>query len=220
VEAPPPTGAPVWVVGVPLSADLAFSLSQGILSGTPSVNGRPFLQTDASVSPGNSGGPLVSAQGGRLGTVSWKLVGAGAEGLGFAIPAASAERELGITWASASGPLPPTEPPVEATPVVERVPLPEPGDEDVESKAEAADQARRVLQFAGAGVMVAGGAVLVAELAGSPCSSDAGCSSGVEALHTVTLFAGGAAMGLGALLLIGPIAVEPTPTGLLVTGTF
>jgi hypothetical protein len=43
-----------------------------------------YLQTDASVQPGNSGGPMLDGEGYALGVVRSKL--AGAQGAGFAIP--------------------------------------------------------------------------------------------------------------------------------------
>ena len=47
-----------------------------------------LIQFDASVSPGNSGGPLISYDGAVVGIVTAKLDGDGREGLGFATPVA------------------------------------------------------------------------------------------------------------------------------------
>ena len=48
---------------------------------------RTYIQTDASMNPGNSGGPLVNLQGGLLGISTMILSqSGGSEGLGFAVP--------------------------------------------------------------------------------------------------------------------------------------
>jgi serine protease Do len=51
-----------------------------------------MIQTDASVSPGNSGGPLFDLRGEVIGVVSAKSIGSGVEGIGFAIPINAAVR--------------------------------------------------------------------------------------------------------------------------------
>ena len=82
------TGTAVFVIGHPFG--LQWSLSQGIVSGRrPRRDGhRPgVIQIDAGVSPGNSGGPLLSVDGELLGVVTAKIVARGAEGLAFAYPA-------------------------------------------------------------------------------------------------------------------------------------
>lgn len=50
-------GQTVMALGNPLGME--FSLSRGIISGVnQEVNGRKFIQTDATIAPGSSGGPL------------------------------------------------------------------------------------------------------------------------------------------------------------------
>ena len=87
-------GEQVVAIGNPLG-ELANSLSVGYISSlarTINIDGDPMvmLQTDASVSPGNSGGPLINLYGQVVGIVSAKSTGSGVEGLGFAIPMNSA----------------------------------------------------------------------------------------------------------------------------------
>jgi serine protease Do len=78
-------GDNVTIVGSPVGLD--FSVQEGTLSSLQrSSNGVAYLQLDAKVSPGNSGGPVVDAQGRVVGIVSMKVTGQGVEGIGLAIP--------------------------------------------------------------------------------------------------------------------------------------
>lgn len=81
-------GDEVITIGTPADVALGQSVSRGILSGKRKVDDRVYLQTDVAVNPGNSGGPLLNAQGEVIGIVQSKLVGEGIEGLGFAVPIA------------------------------------------------------------------------------------------------------------------------------------
>ncbi len=76
-----------------------FGLDQSMTAGIISAKGRTggsdhlndFLQTDAIIDAGNSGGPLVNLQGKVVGvTTSSANPGRGINGIGFAIPAATA----------------------------------------------------------------------------------------------------------------------------------
>ena len=82
---PPVAGTDVYAIGSPASEELAFSLSRGIVSGLRRVQSVPLIQTDASLSPGNSGGPLLDGQARVLGVVSRKIAGEAVEGLGFGV---------------------------------------------------------------------------------------------------------------------------------------
>jgi len=73
-------GVPVYAIGNPVS--LHNSISGGILSGWE----NDFLKTDAKIYPGNSGGPLVTEEGGVIGVNTFKKLTHNFEGLGFAIP--------------------------------------------------------------------------------------------------------------------------------------
>lgn len=93
-------GNTVFTVGSPLGSSYAGTVTKGILSGkdrlietSASTNGLSsesytvkVLQTDAAISPGNSGGPLVNLAGDVIGITSLKLVDEKVEGMGFAIP--------------------------------------------------------------------------------------------------------------------------------------
>ena len=93
----PETGEEVFAIGAPVSEELAFSVSRGIVSGTPTVEGRKMIQTDASINPGNSGGPLLDGKGRLLGIMRSKLVGGYVEGIAFAVHADTALAWLGLS---------------------------------------------------------------------------------------------------------------------------
>lgn len=64
---------------------LKFSATQGIVSGTEYLQGDlPYIQHDAALNPGNSGGPLVNTQGEVIG-VNTFIVTEG-ESIGFSLP--------------------------------------------------------------------------------------------------------------------------------------
>lgn len=89
------TGEDVLAIGNPLG--LNQTVTRGIVSGFRLVEGVTWLQTDAAVNRGNSGGPLVrQSDGAAIGVVSAKLSGEGIEGLGFAITITDALRVVGI----------------------------------------------------------------------------------------------------------------------------
>lgn len=59
-------------------------MTVGIISNPErKLDGRRFIQTNASVNPGNSGGPLLDKKGNLIGIITLK---ANIEGVGFAVP--------------------------------------------------------------------------------------------------------------------------------------
>ena len=88
-------GDDVIAVGNPLGED-GLSVSRGIVSATPMKNSIRFIQHDAKISPGYSGGPLVSPKGEVLGINAMKLVGWGIEGIAFTLPIGKAFTSLGL----------------------------------------------------------------------------------------------------------------------------
>jgi len=77
-------GEKVIAIGNPLG--LQFSVSEGIVSGIhrPGLNQiEAYIQTDAALNPGNSGGPLINKQGEVIGINNFKI--GGGENLGFAL---------------------------------------------------------------------------------------------------------------------------------------
>ena len=89
------TGQDVLAVGFPLGDDLGGSptVTRGIVSSIRSVRmgtGTEWIQTDAPINPGSSGGPLLDARGRVIGIVTSRrdfdwLSGRSLEGIGFAL---------------------------------------------------------------------------------------------------------------------------------------
>ena len=78
-------GENVYAVGSPSGLDL--SLSSGIISQLRQGTNTRYIQTDASVSPGSSGGGLFDSAGNLIGILTAKIADEDVEGIGFAIPA-------------------------------------------------------------------------------------------------------------------------------------
>jgi S1-C subfamily serine protease len=72
------------------------TLTRGIVSGSRLENDIPFIQTDARLSYGDNGCPLVTSNGQLIGVVNEKLIDHGVEGLSFAVPIEEALNRLKI----------------------------------------------------------------------------------------------------------------------------
>ena len=90
-------GDDILAVGTPLSLNLTHTFTKGIVSATNrtlKVSGESgegymqnLIQHDASLNPGNSGGPLINSNGEVVGINTLKI--SSGEGIGFAIPTKS-----------------------------------------------------------------------------------------------------------------------------------
>jgi putative serine protease PepD len=95
-------GAAVAAIGAPF--EYAWSFSTGIVSGLDRTIEAPngfsvshAIQTDAAVNPGNSGGPLLNAEGEVIGVVDQIATDGSADqssGVGFAVPSSLVAAEL------------------------------------------------------------------------------------------------------------------------------
>ena len=76
-------GEKVFVIGNPLG--LERSVTEGVVSHTDrNFEGKLYLQVDAAVNPGNSGGPLFNSKGEVIGVINMGVPSM--QGLNFAIP--------------------------------------------------------------------------------------------------------------------------------------
>ncbi|MCS7255767.1 MAG: serine protease [Thermomicrobium sp.] len=95
-----PLGANLTVVGFSLGDRLLGdpTVTRGILSGRRTFDGIEYLQTDAALNPGASGGPLLDEQGAVVGMVVGAIPWAGkvpAQALNFALAIEEIEQVLG-----------------------------------------------------------------------------------------------------------------------------
>jgi len=79
----PPIGTKVYAIGNPLG--LTNSLSDGLVSGHRQLDeGFSFVQTTAAISPGSSGGPLISSEGKVVGVTTASM--RNGQNLNLAVP--------------------------------------------------------------------------------------------------------------------------------------
>jgi serine protease Do len=82
-------GESVVAIGNPLGTNFFGSVTTGVVS---ALNRKiendqtSYIQTDAAINSGNSGGPLINSRGQVIGINTAKIKDDGVEGLGFAIP--------------------------------------------------------------------------------------------------------------------------------------
>ncbi|MCB0838937.1 MAG: trypsin-like peptidase domain-containing protein [Bacteroidetes bacterium] len=85
------SGHKVYVLGYPFG--LPYTITEGIVSNVRQLmDGQYYIQTDAAVNPGNSGGPVVNQDGAVVGVTTAKFTNA--DNVGFAIPLETLSTEL------------------------------------------------------------------------------------------------------------------------------
>ena len=83
-------GDRLYTIGNP--SGLVYSVTSGIFSGDRGSGDQRFLQTDAPINQGNSGGPLIT-EGGQVVGINTKVL-SGTQGIGFAIPIEAVYKEF------------------------------------------------------------------------------------------------------------------------------
>ncbi len=91
-------GETVYALGNPGGLSLQSSFTNGIISGLDriispddGIYSMSVIQTSAAINPGNSGGALINEYGQVVGITSSKIISTDYEGIGFAIPSATAK---------------------------------------------------------------------------------------------------------------------------------
>ena len=82
----------LYVIGFALGSELLGdpTITRGVVSGRRMLHQVDYLQTDAAMNPGASGGPVLNSAGEVVGVATWGIRDAGGraiEGMNFAVPA-------------------------------------------------------------------------------------------------------------------------------------
>ena len=107
-------GDEVLTLGFPIADTIGTNLTvtRGIISSTRVENGVQLLQTDASLNPGNSGGPLVNLDGEVIGVNSSRIEetdsGRPVTNIGFAVSVSELENRLPALSGQLGSPITPT----------------------------------------------------------------------------------------------------------------
>ena len=88
-------GDEVYAIGSPFGVALNNSVTRGVFSGVRKSDEQIYIQSDVAVNPGNSGGPLVDADGGVIAITVRKKTDA--VGIALFIPIAEALDKLGLS---------------------------------------------------------------------------------------------------------------------------
>jgi serine protease Do len=86
-------GEEVYALGSPFGESLSQSVTRGIVSGIREIEKVRWLQSDVTIAPGSSGGPLIDAAGGVVGLARGGIRGAN---VNFFVPIAEAMSALKI----------------------------------------------------------------------------------------------------------------------------
>lgn len=93
----PPIGSDVYAIGTPRRESLDITMTRGIVSAYRDERGQKYLQSDVQIHPGNSGGPLVTADGRVVGiAVQGLMAGNASQNLNFFVPIDEAMAALNL----------------------------------------------------------------------------------------------------------------------------
>lgn len=116
-------GERVIALGYPFSLGGSMTVTQGIVSAIRPIAGIDYVQTDAALNPGNSGGPLLNNRGEVIG-INTKVLGS-AEGIGFALSSRTLSSWVNVMRVDSSQDAAPTSPGLAGTPSPTAGPTPD-----------------------------------------------------------------------------------------------
>jgi len=92
-------GGEVFAVGTPLSEKLQFSVTKGVVSGIRKIDELDYIQSDVTVLPGSSGGPLLDSKGNVVGvTLGGLRQGSSPLGVNFFIPLTDMDKYVPVEF--------------------------------------------------------------------------------------------------------------------------
>jgi S1-C subfamily serine protease len=89
-------GEEVFAIGSPFGEVLSGTLTRGVVSGLREIDHHNFVQSDAAINRGNSGGPLLDATGSVVAIANMKA----SDGIALFIPIGEALDKLGLKLAN------------------------------------------------------------------------------------------------------------------------
>jgi len=90
-------GSEVFAIGTPLSDKLSFSVTKGVVSGIRTLDALDYIQSDVTLLPGGSGGPLLDASGNAIGVATSGITTNSIPvGVNFFVPLSGIEKHLPI----------------------------------------------------------------------------------------------------------------------------
>jgi len=90
-------GGEVFAIGTPLSQKLQFSVTKGVVSGIRKIDDLDYIQSDVTVHPGSSGGPLLDSRGNVVGVTDLGVPTRGGS-LNFFIPVTDLEKYVPVDF--------------------------------------------------------------------------------------------------------------------------
>jgi serine protease Do len=90
-------GEDVFAIGSPMGDTFTGSLTRGVLSGYRTLNELRYLQSDVSILPGSSGGPLLDSTGNVIG-ITVRGLDAGRANLNLFVPIQEALSKFAIVF--------------------------------------------------------------------------------------------------------------------------
>jgi S1-C subfamily serine protease len=90
-------GGEVFAIGTPLSQKLQFSVTKGVVSGIRKIDDLEYIQSDVTVHPGSSGGPLLDSRGNVVGVTDLGVPTRGGS-LNFFIPVTDLEKYVPVDF--------------------------------------------------------------------------------------------------------------------------